>query len=204
MPLSGPNLAYFAKNINFAGFSHNVKVDNRGEVRTSYVILDSDGTGSQLYQTYTVDLMTGRLRFAGRSISFPGGTPPSSDSVCWFDKSAICTGGQPLFFLLLFSSFTKSPNLPSRHLFLSSGVEITYIIVIFAVIFILAIGGLIISLFIRYDQQLETYCSLRPEMSYMIVNKKEVSYFIYLDGAHSPVGLALVLNHTHINIPLRY
>lgn len=168
MPLSGPNLAYFAKNINFAGFSHNVKVDNRGEVRTSYVILDSDGTGSQLYQTYTVDLTAGRLRFAGRSISFPGGAPPSSDSVCWFDKSAICTGGQPVPFLLLFSSFTKS----SRHLLLSSGVEITYIIVIFAVIFGLAIGGLIISLFIRYGQKLETYCSRRPEMSYMIVKKK--------------------------------
>ncbi|XP_029700284.1 retinal guanylyl cyclase 2 isoform X2 [Takifugu rubripes] len=121
MPLSGPNLAYFAKNINFSGFSHKVRVDNQGEVRTSYVILDSDGTGSQLYQTYTVDLTTGQLRFAGRSISFPGGAPPSSDSVCWFEKSAICTGG----------------------------VEITYIIVIFAVIFSLAIGGLIISLFIR-------------------------------------------------------
>uniref|UniRef100_A0A674NJ16 Guanylate cyclase n=1 Tax=Takifugu rubripes TaxID=31033 RepID=A0A674NJ16_TAKRU len=103
MPLSGPNLAYFAKNINFSGFSHKVRVDNQGEVRTSYVILDSDGTGSQLYQTYTVDLTTGQLRFAGRSISFPGGAPPSSDSVCWFEKSAICTGGQPVPFLFPFS-----------------------------------------------------------------------------------------------------
>lgn len=174
MPLSGPNLAYFAKNINFSGFSHKVRVDNQGEVRTSYVILDSDGTGSQLYQTYTVDLTTGQLRFAGRSISFPGGAPPSSDSVCWFEKSAICTGGQPVPFLFPFSSFTKS----SCHLLLSSGVEITYIIVIFAVIFSLAIGGLIISLFIRYDQKLETYCSLRPEMSYMIVKQKKRSVIL--------------------------
>lgn len=164
MSLSGPNLAYFTKNINFTGFNQKVKVDNRGDVRTSYVILDSDGTGSQLYQTHTVDLTTGRLRFAGRSISFPGGSPPPSDSVCWFDKNAICTGGQPVPSLLPFSSFSES----SRLLLSSSGVEITYIIVIFAVIVTLAIGGIVISLFIRYDQKLETYCSLTRETSYRI------------------------------------
>lgn len=82
-------------------------MDNRGDVRTSYVILDSDSTGSQLYQTHTVDLTTGRLRFAGRSISFPGGSPPPSDSVCWFDKNAICTGGQSAPFLLPISSFSR-------------------------------------------------------------------------------------------------
>lgn len=100
MPLSGSNLAYFTKNINFTGFNQKVKVDGRGEIRTSYVILDTDSTGSQLYQTYTMDLTSQRLRFAGRSISFPGGSPPSSDSVCWFDKNAICTGGQSVSFNL--------------------------------------------------------------------------------------------------------
>lgn len=96
--LSGSNLAFFAKNITFSGFNQMVKVDNRGDVKTSYVILDTDSTGGQLYQTYTVDLTSGRLRFAGRSIHFPGGSPPPSDSSCWFDKTAICTGGGWFYF----------------------------------------------------------------------------------------------------------
>lgn len=105
MPLSGSNLAYFNKNTNFTGFNQDVKVDTQGEIRSSYVILDTDITGSQLYQTYTVDLTSQSLRFAGRSISFPRGAPPSSDSVCWFDKNAICTGGQSVSFVLSCSSF---------------------------------------------------------------------------------------------------
>uniref|UniRef100_A0A3B4ZC34 Guanylate cyclase n=1 Tax=Stegastes partitus TaxID=144197 RepID=A0A3B4ZC34_9TELE len=93
MQLSGSNLAYFTKNTTFTGFNQKVKVDTGGEVKTNYVILDSDNRGSQLYQTYLVDLTSGKLRFAGRSINFPGGSPPPSDSSCWFDKTAICTGG---------------------------------------------------------------------------------------------------------------
>lgn len=104
MSLSGSNLAYFTKNMTFTGFNQNVKVDSRGQVRSAYVVLDTDSTGSQLHQTYTVDLVSQRLRFAGRSISFPGGSPPSSDSVCWFDKNAVCTGGQPVTLGLQFSS----------------------------------------------------------------------------------------------------
>lgn len=94
MTLSGSNLAFFTKNITFSGFNQKVKVDVRGNVQTNYVILDTDNTGGQLYQTYMVDMVSGRLRFAGRSINFPGGSPPPSDSSCWFDKTAICTGGE--------------------------------------------------------------------------------------------------------------
>lgn len=94
MPLSGSNLAFFTKNITFSGFNQKVKVDVRANVQTNYVILDTDNTGGQLYQTYMVDMASGRLRFAGRSINFPGGSPPPSDSSCWFDKTAICTGGE--------------------------------------------------------------------------------------------------------------
>ncbi|KAM6987354.1 retinal guanylyl cyclase 2 [Tautogolabrus adspersus] len=119
--LSGSNLAYFTKNITFNGFNQKILVDNAGELKTNYVILDSDNSGGQLYQTYLVDLSSGVLRFAGRSINFPGGSPPLSDSSCWFDKTAVCTGG----------------------------VEVTYIIVVFAVIIGLALGGLAISFFIR-------------------------------------------------------
>ncbi|XP_029302359.1 retinal guanylyl cyclase 2 [Cottoperca gobio] len=119
--LSGSNLAYFTKNTTFTGFNHQVQVDTAGDVKTIYVILDTDSIGSQLYQTYLVDLKSGVLRFAGRSIHFPRGSPPPSDSSCWFDKNAVCTGG----------------------------VEVTYIIVVFAVIFTLAVAGLAISLYIR-------------------------------------------------------
>lgn len=98
MRLSGSNLAYFAKNTTFSGFNQKVKVDTRGDVKTNYVILDSDNMGSQLYQTHMLDLTSGRLRFAGRSINFPRGAPPPSDSSCWFDKKAICTGGKRVHF----------------------------------------------------------------------------------------------------------
>nr|XP_040042026.1 retinal guanylyl cyclase 2 isoform X2 [Gasterosteus aculeatus aculeatus]XP_040042034.1 retinal guanylyl cyclase 2 isoform X2 [Gasterosteus aculeatus aculeatus] len=121
MPLSGSNLAYFVKNTTFTGFNQKVKVNTGGEVKTNYVILDSDNRGGKLYQTYLVDLTTGSLRFAGRSIQFPGGYPPPSDSSCWFDENVMCTGG----------------------------VEVIYIVVVFAVIFTLAVAGLIISLYIR-------------------------------------------------------
>ncbi|XP_035009737.1 retinal guanylyl cyclase 2 [Hippoglossus stenolepis] len=121
MQLSASNLAYFTRNTTFSGFNQRVKLDNTGEVKTNYVVLDTDNSGSQLYQTYVVDLTSRVLRFAGRSIHFPGGSPPSSDSKCWFEKNAVCTGG----------------------------VEVTYIIVVLAVILTLAVGGLAISLYIR-------------------------------------------------------
>nr|XP_019950501.1 PREDICTED: retinal guanylyl cyclase 2-like [Paralichthys olivaceus] len=121
MQLTASNLAYFTRNTTFSGFNQRFKVDNTGEVKTNYVILDTDNSGSQLYQTYVVDLTSRVLRFAGRSINFPGGSPPPSDSKCWFEKNAICSGG----------------------------VEVTYIIVVLAVILTLAVGGLAISLYIR-------------------------------------------------------
>nr|XP_020456040.1 retinal guanylyl cyclase 2-like [Monopterus albus] len=121
MQLSGSNLAYFTKNTTFSGFNQKVRVDTSGKVKTSYVILDTDNRGSQLYQTYLVDLTSEVLLFAGRSINFPGGTPPPSDSSCWFEKNAICTGG----------------------------VEVTYIIVVLGVVLALAVGGVGISLYIR-------------------------------------------------------
>uniref|UniRef100_I3JCH5 Guanylate cyclase n=1 Tax=Oreochromis niloticus TaxID=8128 RepID=I3JCH5_ORENI len=97
MQLSGSNLAYFKRNITFNGFNQEVKVDTSGSVKTNYVVLDSDNRGSKLYQTYVVDMTSGALRFAGRSINFPGGSPPPSDSSCWFDQGAICTGGMRLW-----------------------------------------------------------------------------------------------------------
>ncbi|CAL8360912.1 unnamed protein product [Merluccius merluccius] len=119
--LSASNLAYFTRNSTFNGFNQKIRVNAQGKGTTNYVILDTDGVGSQLYPTYLVDPASKKVRFAGRSINFPGGSPPASDSSCWFDKSVTCTGG----------------------------VELIYVMVIFIVIAILAIGGIALSLFIR-------------------------------------------------------
>ncbi|KAJ7990637.1 hypothetical protein DPEC_G00302460 [Dallia pectoralis] len=119
--LSGTNLAYFTRNITFAGFNQKVHIDTEGESQANYVILDSNGWDDQLYQSYLVDLRANIIRFAGKSIHFPGGSPPPSDSGCWFEPNTICTGG----------------------------VEITYIIVVFVIIVIIMLGGLGLSVFVR-------------------------------------------------------
>lgn len=178
MRLSGSNLAYFTKNSTFSGFNQRVWVDTGGDVKTNYVVLDTDNRGSQLYQTYLVDVTAGVLRFAGRSIHFPGGSPPPSDSSCWFEKNAICKGGErhvgvwvdgrvhSVFSYTFCHSFII-PHFPQHQVYLlsSSGVEVTYIIVVLAVIFILAVGGLAISLYIRYSLETQTNSSFPPSNS---------------------------------------
>lgn len=94
MWLSASNLAYFIRNTTFTGFNQKIRVDAEGKSTTNYVILDTDGVGSRLYPSYVVDPASGKLRFAGRAIHFPGGFPPASDSICWFDASVTCTGGK--------------------------------------------------------------------------------------------------------------
>lgn len=148
MHLSGSHLAYYTKNITFSGFNQKVQVDTGGEVKTGYIILDTDNTGGRLYPTYAVDLKSGVLRFAGRSINFPGGSPPPSDSSCWFVESAVCTGGQRLSSRQCHSS-SQLP--PSSDPLPPPGVEVTYIVVVFAVVFTLALLGLAIGLYIRYS-----------------------------------------------------
>lgn len=98
MPLSGSNLGYFTKNTTINGFNQKVQVDTGGNVKIKYVILDTNNKGSQLYQTYMVDLTSEVLQFAGKSINFPGGLSPSPDSSCWFEKNAVCTGGKMFCF----------------------------------------------------------------------------------------------------------
>uniref|UniRef100_A0A4W5L8A3 Guanylate cyclase n=1 Tax=Hucho hucho TaxID=62062 RepID=A0A4W5L8A3_9TELE len=120
--LSGTNLAYFTRNMTFSGFNQKIQIDTEGESQTNYVILDSNGWEGQLYRSYLVDLSTDMVRFAGKSIHFPGGSPPPSDSSCWFEPNTICTGGrEPVCLLVL----------------------------VFVIIFVLIVGGLGLSLFIR-------------------------------------------------------
>uniref|UniRef100_A0A8C6KY44 Guanylate cyclase n=1 Tax=Nothobranchius furzeri TaxID=105023 RepID=A0A8C6KY44_NOTFU len=101
MLLSGSNLAYFTKNTTLNGFNQIVQVDTNGDIKMNYVILDSDSKQSQLYQSYIVDLNLGVLRFAGRSIHFPGGSPPAADSRCWFDSNMVCTGGVEVSYIII-------------------------------------------------------------------------------------------------------
>uniref|UniRef100_A0A8C8IIB2 Guanylate cyclase n=1 Tax=Oncorhynchus tshawytscha TaxID=74940 RepID=A0A8C8IIB2_ONCTS len=100
--LSGTNLAYFTRNMTFSGFNQKIQIDTEGESQTNYVILDSDGWEGQLYRSYLVDLSADMVRFAGKSIHFPGGSPPPSDSSCWFEPNIICTGGREPVCLLVF------------------------------------------------------------------------------------------------------
>uniref|UniRef100_W5JXJ2 Guanylate cyclase n=1 Tax=Astyanax mexicanus TaxID=7994 RepID=W5JXJ2_ASTMX len=119
--LSGSNLALYTRNVTFTGFNQNITIDSQGEGQTNYVILDTDGWGTNLYLCYLVDLGSDMVRFAGKSINYPGGSPPPADSSCWFDPNAICTGG----------------------------VEIVYVIIVFVIVFVFAVSAVGISLFIR-------------------------------------------------------
>uniref|UniRef100_A0A8C7GX85 Guanylate cyclase n=1 Tax=Oncorhynchus kisutch TaxID=8019 RepID=A0A8C7GX85_ONCKI len=109
--LSGTNLAYFTRNMTFSGFNQKIQIDTEGESQTNYVILDSDGWEGQLYRSYLVDLSADMVRFAGKSIHFPGGSPPPSDSSCWFEPNIICTGGrEPVSLRIQQIQLVKGPN----------------------------------------------------------------------------------------------
>lgn len=90
---SGTNLAFYTRNLTFPGFNQNIQIDSQGDGQTNYVILDSDGWGTDLYLCYMVDIGSNMVRYAGRSIHYPGGSAPSADSSCWFNPKTICTGG---------------------------------------------------------------------------------------------------------------
>ncbi|XP_016131655.1 retinal guanylyl cyclase 2-like [Sinocyclocheilus grahami] len=90
---SGSNLASFTRNITFSGFNQNIRMDAQGNGQTDYVILDTDGWGSELYRCFYVNLTLDKVLFAGTYIHFPAASPPPSDSSCWFDPNAICAGG---------------------------------------------------------------------------------------------------------------
>lgn len=90
---SGTNLAYFTRNITFTGFNQDIQTDEQGNGQNNYVILDTEAWGTQLYRCFLVDMTSDLVLFAGRFIHFPGESPPPSDSSCWFEDNAICTGG---------------------------------------------------------------------------------------------------------------
>lgn len=92
--VSGANIAEHTKNFSFPGFSHWVETDNCGKELSSYVILDTDGHGNQLFPTHLLDMSSDSVTSLGRAIHFPRGGPPKPDSSCWFDPDVLCTGGK--------------------------------------------------------------------------------------------------------------
>ncbi|XP_053363646.1 retinal guanylyl cyclase 2 isoform X2 [Clarias gariepinus] len=118
---SGTNLAFYTRNLTFPGFNQNIQFGPEGDGQTNYIILDSDGWGTDLYLCYLVDLGTSMVRYAGRSIHYPRGSPPSADSSCWFNPKSICTGG----------------------------VDVIYVVIVFAIVIVFIVGAIGISLLIR-------------------------------------------------------
>ncbi|TSK49648.1 Retinal guanylyl cyclase 2 [Bagarius yarrelli] len=118
---SGTNLAFYTQNLTFPGFNQNIQINSLGDGQTNYVLLDTDGRGTDLYLCYSLDLGSNTVRYAGRSINYPGGSSPSADSSCWFDPNTIC----------------------------SEGVDVIYVIIVFAIIFVFIIGAIGISLLVR-------------------------------------------------------
>ncbi|KFP01918.1 Retinal guanylyl cyclase 2, partial [Calypte anna] len=91
--VSGANIAEHIKNFSFPGFSHRVETDSCGKGLSSYVILDTDGRGNQLFPTHLLDMFSDSVKSLGRAIHFPRDAPPKPDSSCWFDPDVLCTGG---------------------------------------------------------------------------------------------------------------
>uniref|UniRef100_A0A8D2LWX5 guanylate cyclase n=1 Tax=Varanus komodoensis TaxID=61221 RepID=A0A8D2LWX5_VARKO len=96
----GTSVAEHAKDFELEGFSQAVSADEHGDALLPYVILDTDGKGSRLWPTYSVDVAAGTLRYVGHTVHWPHSSTPDSDSNCWFDSVSICTGGVDAGFIL--------------------------------------------------------------------------------------------------------
>ncbi|KAG8547652.1 hypothetical protein GDO81_027857, partial [Engystomops pustulosus] len=101
--ISGSNLVEYTKNLDYPGFTHMLYTDGKGNGLSSFVVLDTDGKVNQLFPTYSVEMASNLVRFLGKTIRFPGGTPPPADSSCWFDPDTLCIGGiEPSIVILVF------------------------------------------------------------------------------------------------------
>uniref|UniRef100_A0A8D2DXK0 Guanylate cyclase n=1 Tax=Sciurus vulgaris TaxID=55149 RepID=A0A8D2DXK0_SCIVU len=94
--LSGAHLGDHTGALDVVGFSQRIRTDKRGRRLAQYVILDTDGQGSQLVPTHILDTGTWQVQPLGKAIHFPGGTPPVHDSSCWFDPNMLCMRGTAL------------------------------------------------------------------------------------------------------------
>lgn len=92
--VSGANITEHTRNISFHGFSHWVETDSCGKWLCNYVVLDTDGHGSQLFPTHLLDMSSESVKPLGHNIHFPSGAPPKEDCSCWFDPDVLCSGGK--------------------------------------------------------------------------------------------------------------
>ncbi|NXJ16559.1 GUC2F cyclase, partial [Odontophorus gujanensis] len=91
--VSGSNITEHTRNVSFHGFSHWVETDSCGKWLCNYVVLDTDGHGSQLFPTHLLDMSSESVKHLGQDIHFPSGAPPKEDCSCWFDPDVLCSGG---------------------------------------------------------------------------------------------------------------
>ncbi|XP_076415262.1 guanylate cyclase D [Peromyscus maniculatus bairdii] len=91
--LLGARLGDHTRALDVAGFSQRIRMDGRGRRLAQYVILDTDGEGSQLAPTHILDTGTWQVQPLGKAIHFPGGNPPAHDASCWFNPNTLCIRG---------------------------------------------------------------------------------------------------------------
>ncbi|KAK7806793.1 hypothetical protein U0070_010277 [Myodes glareolus] len=91
--LSGAHLGDHIRTLDVAGFSQRIQMDGKGRRLAQYVILDTDGEGSQLVPTHILDTSTWQVQPLGKAIHFPGGSPPVRDASCWFEPNTLCIRG---------------------------------------------------------------------------------------------------------------
>ncbi|XP_036031521.1 guanylate cyclase D [Onychomys torridus] len=89
----GARLGDHTRALDAAGFSQRIQMDGKGRRLAQYVILDTDGEGSQLVPTHILDTGTWQVQSLEKAIHFPGGNPPAHDASCWFNPNALCIRG---------------------------------------------------------------------------------------------------------------
>ncbi|XP_051900501.1 retinal guanylyl cyclase 2-like [Pristis pectinata] len=99
--VTGRTVAWHTSEIELDGFNQRLRTTKDGEVLVDYVVLDTDGTGSNLKATHSIDLATGSLKSLDHTIHFPRDLAPGTDASCWFDVKEVCVGGVDAAFVML-------------------------------------------------------------------------------------------------------
>uniref|UniRef100_A0A672PM92 Guanylate cyclase n=2 Tax=Sinocyclocheilus grahami TaxID=75366 RepID=A0A672PM92_SINGR len=113
-----------------------------------YAVLDSDGSGSSLHRTHTLEAphtygKYGGLKYLGKSIHFAGASP-STDSNCWFSPYVTCRGGEKAEILVphqFYYNIFKSINITTDSVCRSfpfiaglDGVTLFFLLLLFCVL----------------------------------------------------------------------
>uniref|UniRef100_A0A8C2III8 Guanylate cyclase n=1 Tax=Cyprinus carpio TaxID=7962 RepID=A0A8C2III8_CYPCA len=113
--VSGDALAKNEGGFEFSGFNQRISAGTDGEgMQARYAVLDSDGSGSSLHRTHTLEAphtygKYGGLKYLGKSIHFAGASP-RTDSNCWFSPYVACSGGEKAEILGILGAFSGGGN----------------------------------------------------------------------------------------------